>query len=49
MGKLIKFVVYLLCLAFVGIVAYAYLGPLFGNDFDAPQQEIRKPVVLNAD
>lgn len=49
MVKLIKFVVYVLCLAFVGIVGYAYIGPFFGNDFDAPQEEIRRPVELDAD
>lgn len=49
MGKLIKFVIYLACLAFLGVVGYAYLGPVLGTDFDAPQEEIRKPVVLNAD
>ena len=49
MGKVIKLVLYLVCLAFIGIVGYAYLGPLFGTDFRAPQSEIRKPVVLDAD
>ena len=49
MGRLIKFVIYLLCLAFIAVVAYAYLGPWFGSDFSAPQTEIRKPVTLNAD
>lgn len=49
MGRLIRFVIYLLCLAFLAIVGYAYLGPWFGTDFSAPQTEIRKPVTLNAD
>lgn len=48
-GKLFKFVSILLCLAFVGVVGYAYLGPWLGSDFNAPQTEIRKPVELNAD
>jgi|TARA_Y100000815_G_scaffold190328_1_gene173760 hypothetical protein len=48
-GKLIKFLVYLLCLSFIGIVAYAYVGPWFSADFKAPQTEIRQPVILNAD
>lgn len=48
-GKLFKFAFILLCLAFLGVVGYAYLGPWFGSDFSAPQTEIRKPVVLNAD
>ncbi len=49
MGRVIKFLVYLLCLAFIAIVGYAYLGPWFGSDFSAPQREIRVPVTLNAD
>ena len=49
MGKLIKFLIYLACLAFIALVAYAYLGPWFGTDFVAPQSEIRQPVVLDAD
>ena len=49
MGRLIKFLVYLLCLAFIAVVGYAYVGPWFGVDFSAPQSEIRVPVTLNAD
>ena len=48
MGKLIKFVIYLICLGFIAVVAYAYLGPWFGSDFSAPQREIRQPVTLDA-
>jgi hypothetical protein len=29
-------------------VGYAYVGPFFGADFSAPQVEVRKPLVLNA-
>ncbi len=49
MGRLIKFLIYLVALAFIALVVYAYLGPFFGVDFNAPQEEIRKPVTLNAD
>ncbi|WP_170331309.1 hypothetical protein [Ruegeria arenilitoris] len=49
MGRLIKFLLYLICLGFVGLVAYAYLGPFFGADFSAPQDEIREPVILNVE
>jgi len=49
MGRLVKLVIYLVCLAFLAVVGYAYLGPFFGTDFSAPQTEIRKPVTLNAD
>ncbi|NOG09118.1 MULTISPECIES: hypothetical protein [unclassified Ruegeria] len=47
MGRLIKFVIYVLCLGFIGLVAYAYVGPFFGADFSAPQSEIREPVELD--
>ena len=47
MGRLIKFVIYVLCLGFIGLVAYAYVGPYFGADFSAPQSEIREPVELD--
>ncbi|MFY2826310.1 MULTISPECIES: hypothetical protein [Ruegeria] len=49
MGRLIKFLLYLICLGFIGLVAYAYLGPFFGADFSAPQDEIREPVILNVE
>ncbi|WP_170569757.1 hypothetical protein [Ruegeria atlantica] len=49
MGRLIKFLLYLICLSFIGLVAYAYLGPFFGIDFSAPQEEIREPVILNVE
>ncbi|WP_298848644.1 hypothetical protein [uncultured Ruegeria sp.] len=47
MGRLIKFLIYILCLGFIGLVAYAYVGPFFGADFSAPKSEIREPVVLD--
>ncbi len=49
MGRLIKFLIYLICLCFIGLVGYTYIGPFFGVDFSAPQSEIREPVILNAD
>lgn len=49
MGRLIKFLLYLICLIFIGLVAYAYVGPFFGADFSAPQSEISEPVILNVD
>ncbi len=49
MGRLIKFLIYIICLCFIGLVGYAYIGPYFGADFSAPQNEIREPVILNAD
>lgn len=50
MGKrLFKFLVYLVCLAFLGVVGYAYIGPFFGVDFSPSQSEIRQPVTLDVD
>lgn len=47
MWRIIKWLVYLAVLAIVALVAYAYIGPFFGADFGAPQQEIRIPVMLD--
>ena len=49
MGKLFKFLIGLLVLVLVIVVAYAYLAPLLGIEFKAPQSEIRLPVELDAD
>lgn len=48
-GKLVKFILFLILVGFVGIVIYAYVGPWFGSDFSEPQTERRLPVNLNAD
>jgi len=48
MGRIVKYLIYLIILAGVGLIAYAYLGPWFGADFSAPQNEITLPVVLDA-
>ncbi len=48
MGRVLKYLFYLVVLAGVALVAYAYVGPFFGADFSAPQEEIREPVVLDA-
>ncbi len=47
MGRLVKLVIYLLVLGFIGLVGYAYLGPFFGADFTPPKTQIRTPVILN--
>lgn len=49
MGRLFKFLIYLIILASIGLIGYAYVGPFFGVDFSAPQSEITVPVVLDAD
>ena len=48
MGRIVKWLFYLLVLAAIALVAYAYLGPWFGVDFSPPQTEIRQPVDLDA-
>ncbi len=48
MGKLIKFLIYLAILGFIGLAIYAYVGPFFGADFAPPQVEIREPVTLDS-
>ncbi|WP_275411567.1 hypothetical protein [Shimia biformata] len=40
---------FLIVASAVGLVSYAYLGPLFGVDFSPRQQEVRQPVTLNGD
>ena len=49
MGRLFKFLIYLIVLAAIGLIGYAYLGPFFGADFSAPQTEIREPVTLDGE
>ncbi|MCA0996587.1 MULTISPECIES: hypothetical protein [Roseobacteraceae] len=48
MGRLLKPLFFLLVLAAIALVAYAYVGPYFGADFSPPQTEIRQPVELDA-
>ena len=44
MGRIIKALILLVIIGFIGVTAYAYLGDL------APvQSEVKQPVVLNAD
>ncbi|MBP0483041.1 hypothetical protein [Sagittula salina] len=47
MGRLIKWLFYLLVLCALVLVAYVYVGPYFGADFSPPQDEIRVPVQLD--
>jgi hypothetical protein len=44
MGRIIKTLVVLVILGFIGLTGYAYLG-----DLSPRQGEVKKPVVLNAD
>jgi len=49
MFRLIKWLFYLAVLAFVALVAYAYIGPFFGADFSPPEHEIRQEIILDSD
>jgi hypothetical protein len=48
MFRLFKIMVYLAVIGFIGLAGYAYVGPFFGVDFSAPQEETRVPVTLDA-
>lgn len=47
MGRLLKWLFYLLVLGLLALIAYVYVGPYFGADFDPAQDEIRVPVQLH--
>lgn len=48
MWRFIKIILYLLIIAGIGLIAYAYIGPLFfPDDFAAPTQEVIRPVTLD--
>ena len=49
MGRIVKWLIYLLILSALALIAYAYIGPYFGADFSPPQIEVRQPVTLDAD
>lgn len=48
MGRIIKWLIYLVVFCGIGLVAYAYVGPFLGADFSAPVSEQREKVVLDA-
>lgn len=48
MGRIIKWLFYLIVLAGIGLIGYAYLGPFLGADFTAPAVEHHEKVVLDA-
>jgi len=49
MARLIKWLFYLAVLAFLALVAYAYIGPFFGADFSPPEEEIRQDILLETE
>ena len=47
MWRIVKALFFLIIFAGVGLVGYAYIGPLFfPADFAAPSQEVTRPVTL---
>ncbi len=49
MWRFIKLLIFLIILLGIGLVGYAYVGPiLFPSDFAAPAQEVTRPVTLDA-
>ena len=48
MGRIIKWLFYLVVLGGIGLVCYAYVGPFLGADFSAPADEVRQEVILHA-
>ncbi len=48
MLRLIKVLFYLAVIGAICLVAFAYIGPMMGFDFSAPQSDVRIPVELNA-
>lgn len=48
MARLFKLLFFLIIIGGIGLVGYAYVGPFFGADFSAPQDEVRLPVTLDA-
>jgi hypothetical protein len=50
MWRLVKLLVILAVLAALGLILYAYLGPLFfPADFAAPVEQVTEPVTLELD
>lgn len=48
MGRLTRYLFYLLVLGAIALVAYAYVGPFLGADFSPEQREVRDRIVLDA-
>lgn len=49
MGRILKWLFYLLVLAGLFLVAYAYVGPFLGVDFSARPEPVSVPVGLGLD
>ncbi|MEP2642425.1 hypothetical protein [Roseobacter sp.] len=49
MVRIFKLLAFLIVVGALGLVGYAYIGPFFGADFSAPQDEVRVPVTVDAE
>ncbi|MEM7295297.1 MAG: hypothetical protein AAF330_01520 [Pseudomonadota bacterium] len=49
MGRVLKFLLYLIILSFLGLVAFAYLGPAIGLDFAPPTTVVRQPITFGGE
>ena len=50
MWKLIKALIFLAIIAGIGLLGYAYVGPIFfPADFAPPVVDVNEPVILEAD
>ncbi len=48
--RLIKLLLFLVVLGGLGLIAYAYIGPIFfPQDFAAPEVRIEEPVILETE
>jgi hypothetical protein len=47
MGRVLKWIVYLLVFLAILLVLYAYLGPILGVDFSARPENSVEPILLN--
>ncbi|MBB5721461.1 hypothetical protein FHS72_001073 [Loktanella ponticola] len=48
MWRLIKALVFLTALAAIGLIGYAYIGPIFfPGDFSPPRIQVTEPVTLD--
>ncbi|MEL6915019.1 MAG: hypothetical protein AAFP13_11000 [Pseudomonadota bacterium] len=47
MWRIVKFLVYLLVIAGIGLTGYAYLGPIVGADFLPTRETVTVPVELD--
>lgn len=47
MGRILKLLIYMIVLSGIGLIAYAYLGPIVGADFMPPRETVTVPVELD--